>query len=97
MEQDAMPSSRGSSPGIVPTSPAAPASQADSLPPSHWGKPLHYTQIQIIPDTLKLKWLKQNGKTFKENIEDGGKTIKKDMEWNSITVKKMVTTGRKRS
>ena len=61
------------------------------------GKPLHYTQIQIIPDTLKLKWLKQNGKTFKENIEDGGKTIKKDMEWNIITVKKMVTTGRKRS
>ena len=61
------------------------------------GKPLHYTRIQIIPDTLKRKWLKQNGKTFKENIEDGGKTIKKDKEWNMLTVKKMVTTGRKRS
>ena len=41
--------------------------------------------------------VKKNGKTFKENIEDGGKTIKKDMEWNIVTVKKIVTTGRKRS
>ena len=41
--------------------------------------------------------VKKNGKTFKENIEDGGKTIKKDMEWDIITVKKIVTTGRKRS
>ena len=36
---DAMPSSRGSSPGIAPTSLAAPASQADSLLLSHWGSP----------------------------------------------------------
>ena len=30
------------------------------------GKPLHYTQIQIIPDTLKLKWLKKMAKPLKK-------------------------------
>ena len=30
-------------PGIEPTSPAAPALQADSLPLSHWGSPIYIT------------------------------------------------------